>query len=734
MAYQHDFPSFSFDGGMHPNILVHPRLQYAGFAGQPVQHDMVYAPYAFQDVYDQLPHGIYPEGYIDESNEPTTRPRLTPDQQAVLETQFLSNPKPSSATKKNLAQLTKLSPARVAVSIPTSIYVSVSLTHSQNWFQNRRAKAKQQRKQEEFENSQQQQQQPQTGSHSTQDQVEDDDEDDDDKQEEDEEYNKQELTDPRTDIWRQKPESSLSQTRNTQSVDVRELGYASLNRALAAAEAAQHTQSAVTQLPPALDEKFAMPPPEMPRQTALPQSVMPIHAMPAFPLHTTQSNWCTPQEVQPVWPSSPINASDMNFDFGFDTSVTQNLNESIDLTSPSNTTCSQTYGPISPDEWEAPMITPTMPVHPQTDFRQPLQSPCFPLPTYASSSRRPSIADSLTNNLEQIVLTANSGNASFPHSASVSPGTSDSGIGLAARRKRPGLAPLKGEALRSRSHGALTASASPTFRPGMTPPTAQPLRHSKSTGYSLNSQYAGVRKSSLPRKSPLAASFAESDFQKFMAHKMIDHEGHSQLTPINTTYTRHPSLPEQALAQFHAHQMPKHATQMAERPTRSQMASPPITPFQTDFFNGMHPASMMPSSIQAQYASTADWTPPYSAGPLTNSSLSDAPLTSPDFAHFSPFPPVQYIPSLSPATHGRTDEPSNHWLFSADDSPRPMALPNTAAMNKAADDFKINLYEFPNQKEAHAQATRQLPRAPQSHHNVFVHESANYFKDKSPKQ
>lgn len=475
-----------------------------------------------------------------------------------------------------------------------------------------------------------------------------------------------------------------------------------------------------------------MPPPEVPRQAALPQSASSVNHLQGFPVQAPQSTWCNPPEMQQLWPTSPVNASDMNFDFGFDTSVSQNLNESLELTSPSNTTCSQTYGPISPEGWEASLITPTVPVHPQADYRQPLQSPCFPIPSYASS-RRPSIADSLTNNLEHIVLSANTTPASFPHSASVSPGTSDGGMGLAARRKRPGLAPLKGEALRSRSHGALTATASPGIRQGMTPPTAQPLRHSKSTGFSLNSQYAGVRKSSLPRKSPLAASFAESDFQKFMAHKMVDGEGHSQLTPINTNYARHPSLPEQALVQFHAHQMPKHTAPMPEMPSRPQMASPPITPFQTDFFNGMHQNPMMQSSIRSQYASTADWTPPYSAGPLTNSSLSDAPLTSPDFAHFSPFPPVQYIPSLSPATHPRGEETNTHWLFAGDDSPRPMALPNNAVANKAADDFKINLYEFPNQKEAHAQATRQLPRAAQPHHNVFVHESANYFKDKSPK-
>lgn len=115
MAYHHDFNSYPFDHAMHPNILVQQRIGYPGFTGQPLPHDVVYPPYIY-DVIEHPPPGVWTDGYIDDVNEPTTRPRLTPDQQAVLETQFLSNPKPSSATKKNLAQITKLSPARVAVS------------------------------------------------------------------------------------------------------------------------------------------------------------------------------------------------------------------------------------------------------------------------------------------------------------------------------------------------------------------------------------------------------------------------------------------------------------------------------------------------------------------------------------------------------------------------------------------------------------------------------------------
>lgn len=601
----------------------------------------------------------------------------------------------------------------------------MSLTLSKNWFQNRRAKAKQQRRQEEFENSQQQPS-GQTRQENCSEQPEDEDEDDEGRQEEDDEPNKQTLSGHASDIWDQKKDASLSRSSPSSTADVRELGYASLNRALAAAEAA-------VQQPMNMNEKFGMAPPEMPHN-ALPQSAPPTSSSQPYETNLPQSTWCSSQDLQQMWASSPVNASDMSFDFGFDSSTPQTLNETLELTSPSNTSCSQTFGGVSPEVWEAPMITPTQPTHSQAAYHQPLQSPGFPMSSYASS-RRPSAADSLTNNLEQIALTGSTTSVSFPTSTSVSSGASDAGTGLAARRKRPGLAPLKGEALRSRSHGALTA-ASPTFRQGMTP-MAQALRHTKSTGYSLNNQYhyGGVRKTSLPRKSPLTASFAEADFQKFMAQRMADNDVQQQLMPINTSHVNHSCVAEKAVNHFQLHPMAQQNSQAREMPPHTQISSPPITPFQTDFLNGIPTSSMMPSSIRAQYATAADWTPPYSAGPLTNSSTSDAPLTSPDFAHYSPFPPVQYIPSLSPANPLHGEESNNcQWIFSPDRSPQHVVVNNTVINNKSPDDFKINLYEFPNQREEHAQATKQLPRPAHQQHNVFVHESANYFnKDKSPK-
>ncbi|KAI9862536.1 MAG: hypothetical protein M1813_004388 [Trichoglossum hirsutum] len=72
----------------------------------------------------------------EENEEPevSTRPRLTREQVFLLEQQFQAAPKPSTSTKRKLAETTGLSMPRVG-----------------NWFQNRRAKAKQQKKQVEAE-------------------------------------------------------------------------------------------------------------------------------------------------------------------------------------------------------------------------------------------------------------------------------------------------------------------------------------------------------------------------------------------------------------------------------------------------------------------------------------------------------------------------------------------------------------------------------------------------------
>ncbi|KAI9814497.1 MAG: hypothetical protein M1832_005903 [Thelocarpon impressellum] len=71
---------------------------------------------------------------VDMSADMATRPRLTREQAALLESQFEVHYKPNTAIKRELAKTTGLSLPRVA-----------------NWFQNRRAKAKQLKRQSERE-------------------------------------------------------------------------------------------------------------------------------------------------------------------------------------------------------------------------------------------------------------------------------------------------------------------------------------------------------------------------------------------------------------------------------------------------------------------------------------------------------------------------------------------------------------------------------------------------------
>lgn len=59
-----------------------------------------------------------PEGL--EETDISTRPRLTPDQVALLESHFQANFKPSGQIKRQLAQVTGLTLPRVSVSTSTS--------------------------------------------------------------------------------------------------------------------------------------------------------------------------------------------------------------------------------------------------------------------------------------------------------------------------------------------------------------------------------------------------------------------------------------------------------------------------------------------------------------------------------------------------------------------------------------------------------------------------------------
>lgn len=661
-------------GALPQQTMFFPnQMPYAGFPQQHVQHDMI--PHAFGPFSD-FPEGMYFAEY-DDCNEVTTRPRLTKEQVDILENEFQRNSKPNSGTKRHLAQVTNLNLPRVA-----------------NWFQNRRAKAKQQRKQEEFESAQKQMAASKQGAGQKSTDDDDDEEDEEEPNQESEVQDGQQsaasTTDEETKI-QSSPSPTRGPTRPEVSISARDRADASLRRAIAAAEAMHKAQT-----PKSVAEE---PKPERPSSPIKrSQNQAQPQPLPQF------GDWARSSELQTSWLPSPTTGCDMSFDFGFNGSDAQLLPEHAILPSPADST---SQGFKSPEAWESNAITPTMANHHHSQIQHPITSSGISMSSYVGS-RRPSAADTLTNNFNDIEIANVGPRMSFQTSGSVSSSASENGTDLASRRRRPRPAALVSASLRSRSYGALTA-ASPTFRQGMTPPTTQTLRHVKSTGHSLNGHYAGIRKSSIPQKSPLHYSFAEAEaFQQLMAQKAKQNETKQALSPVETCSMALSRAQEHVMAA-----MAQQNTSLVDLPPTTLVQSPPVTPFNQSFFG--QPPSMLATSIQQQYASASE-TPPYSAGPMTNTSW-DFPLTSPDVASF---PQTSLLPNM-PFTTAGEDAALNAWMCASDHSPACGGGTSTGHR-----DAEWYIHEFPGQKEELAHTTQLLDR-PAPRHYAFENRGQQDF-------
>jgi len=97
-------------------MLYQAQMQYAGFHPQIGQPELSYNHYVGgQDYADDVQAGTY-YGNLEDSNEVSTRPRLTKDLVDILEHEFQKNTKPNSVLKSHLAATTNLSLPRVAAS------------------------------------------------------------------------------------------------------------------------------------------------------------------------------------------------------------------------------------------------------------------------------------------------------------------------------------------------------------------------------------------------------------------------------------------------------------------------------------------------------------------------------------------------------------------------------------------------------------------------------------------
>ncbi|KIW89973.1 uncharacterized protein Z519_09403 [Cladophialophora bantiana CBS 173.52] len=667
--------AFAFASQPQPQFLYQP-VQYPTFVThgrQPV--DDFYMAYTGAEYADFMDAGMMHDEF-GETQEISTRPRLTKEQAEILEAHFQANHKPSSQLKRELA-----------------IQTNLKLTRVGNWFQNRRAKAKQQKRQEEYEA---QHAAAKTGSKEP-------------RGLDLSEGSALEPTSPRSSVASPTKKTSRNSTSVTISTgqtptspvkvveDSKEASWNSLQRALGQAKAAQGQQTAQAQ--------STMSSLEIPPQNAAMQ--LPLRLYDHQPTSSTSSLPTWPNQPAGAVPHpSPITLQDTSFDFGFDDEVAEQNSSQDPITMNTVVDYGQDSFVVTPEEFREPLATPKgIPSH-QSPLTT-LPSPGLTMPSYPGS-RRPSTTEDLSTNFSNFALASSSPNLLANRRASEVICPPPSGpLDIAARRKRPRPAALTSASLRSRSYGALT-SASPTFRQGlMSPQGPHSVRHVKSAGQSLHSRYAGIRKASSAQKSPMCAStFAEAEtLNQLMAQQAI------ATTPLG-------ELPEPLLSPGHvssgymldpeknpffaqAIDMPSQYTMRPPQNLSITTGSPPVTPMMAAFMSrAQSQQSLIPPPSAPQFAAFTDYTPPYSAGPLTNSSWSDAPLTSPEISSF----PVTQFPSLGfPHQCDGLNGQFQQYVLPSDNTSE---VDFVSHVDKKKTEFYIQ--EFPNQKEELAHVAQQL--------------------------
>ncbi|ETI23964.1 hypothetical protein G647_05771 [Cladophialophora carrionii CBS 160.54] len=684
MAYMQQ-NAFAFAPQPQPQFFYHPD-QYHTYVAHPQQApDEFYMPYAGAEYADFMEAGMMHDD-MGESQEISTRPRLTKEQAEVLEAHFQANHKPSSQLKRELAIQTGLTLNRVG-----------------NWFQNRRAKAKQQKRQEEYE--------AQTSSVNVpSNEPEGDEEAEDVKDAKSSEDSRSEAVSPTGSASPTKASSTTTTTDSTSAVETpdtpvqavdnsKEASWNSLQRALGQAKAARAHLSGQAQV--------SMSPPKIPARAPGMQLPLRLNHHQTTPSASYVSAWRSQHANYMAYPS-PITLQDTSFDFGFGNDIVDQAPAQESTIDPVVDYAQDSFV-VTPQDFQEPLATPKGITHQQNDPMTALPSPGFSMPSYPGS-RRPSATEDLSATFGNVALAGTPPNfvPELYGAASICPPPSGP-LDIAARRKRPRPAALTSASLRSRSYGAMT-SVSPTFRQGiMSPQGPHSVRHVKSAGQSLHSRYAGIRKASSAQRSPMCATtFAEADaFNQLMAQQAIATAPLTEmpeplLSPDHVSHDFSSVEPEKNPFFIQNMDMSNQYSMPPPQNLSITTASPPATPMIANFMSrGPSQQSLMPpASAPPQYATFPDYTPPYSAGPLTNSSWSDAPMTSPDVPSF----PVTYISSVGfPQHYDAVDSQIQQYVLRSDNK-------SEVDFDSHFDQKKMEfcIQEFPNQKQEHAHVAQQL--------------------------
>ncbi|KAI9735191.1 MAG: hypothetical protein M1834_001781 [Cirrosporium novae-zelandiae] len=698
--------------------------------------------------YDERPDIIIADEM--EEYEITTRPRLDKKQAARLEKEFQDNPKPNSAHKKKLAFELELEIPRV-----------------NNWFQNRRAKAKQDKKREEFELANYRSNSSQHASESSA------------------TPSQAKLSDTSSDAL---DLATGDARRNEQSEQTREACY-TFENAISAMDSApskcdadydgqtesttapgENTLIATSMMAPSVSESSI-------EKTFSDWGSSATSSANCTPILPMNDPFCMSRVFSLPMHASPSNPSPINPDFdqvldgqdwlqcsGFRFTDTEPT-FTDPMTSQSLSDVNNHLFPMSFQRH--PSYTEELALDfngIEIDSKQPEISSeqHTPIQQYSVEPNGQSSADEQDMQMNHQLQS----HLQIPNAYSPEP-LDDSDVfkrpeghlDIAARRKRPRPAALGPAALRSRSFGP--NSLSPTGKGYPMP--GHSVRRIKSTGHSLNVMNGRVQKSypGSSQRSPLATTFQSADALDDLLTPPTTSSPTEFTIPVSKSSNAPASSPAYGVRQpFDPSQMGMldaySGTVSETSVSMPRVQTPPVTPHgnllqgQSQCLNGQQfvPLSAPP---QPQYANFQNYTPPYSAGLPTDSSWPDAPLTSPEFHSIPPtinMPQPSHISSVNyqaantvfhdNGTYGlRSNEQAPH--FSSDNPQAiamyypqyPIAHPyftqHEFSVEPNQKPMEIQMQEFPNQKENHAFAAKQLAGEQKPRSFVFSNSTADDF-------
>lgn len=527
-----------------------------------------------------------------------------------------------------------------------------------------------------------------------------------------------------------------------------EASYASLQRALTAAEAAQGTFQA------GLQERKAE---------------LVTHDPNGFPTYATNASSNTgcplPATAFPDWNGSNSSSavwtqatqSHLEDPFGFYNGA---LHQPHLLQQQSSVQPDECPGYPNPIETYGLQHPPHMTSYPSQLVRQGpemQQQLCLPEPSRhppafseEAFTRRSSVSSELANTLGTIDI--HSQEPQSQHQA-VFKQPEIPALDIAARRNRRRPAALGATALRSRSCAG-PLSMSPTTVGSFLGPST-PVRRIKSTSSNLNVSHGRIQKATpcSAQRSPLQfQNFAEIDAfnnanvmkreNNLSSQTMPSSAGLAPPTPLSPPDIQTPQLPYFS----GQHGLPfVYNTDYSgwfgpdTSGLDSNLASPPATPLNAEMLARLqqhvlqqHQLPQPPQSAPAFHTSFPQYSPPSSTGPPTCGMWSDAPTASPKVYSF---PPTIHMPQplyVSPINYGDSGA-VNHQLPHSFPPPHQNDFPQGGGGSHH--EFQLNsspkvpeffFHEFPEQKQAHRQISKHLePHKPKNY--VFANATPDDF-------